>query len=450
MTPRRGDETVREITAAGGKASFVAADLGDVDDVQWLASEVGDVDILINNAGIARFGPTAEFDVAGFDEMFASNVRAPFVLVAALAPGMAARGRGSIVSLSSMAGGVGLVGGAAYGATKASLEAMTRAWAVEYSASGVRVNAIAPGPVYTPAPQGRSSSALGETTPMGRASQPEEIAEVIAFLASPRASYITGATVAVDGGRTSRLAHVRSRHNPHAGQGRDAERFFEAVLTPLGIDQTSRTTTVSVWHDFAITVAGEDSLPTVGLHVGFVAPSREQVDAFWQAGVEAGYLDDGPPGPRLRYAADYYAAFLRDPDGNGIEAVHRDGPRRREGVIDHLTIRVADLGAATAFYLAAAASAGFELRRAMPASTTFTGDAGGSFSLVHGSPTQHLHMAFPGNEDAVRRFYDDLTTAGYRANGEPGERPQYHPGYYAAYVLDPDGNNIEVVDHHRS
>jgi len=198
----RGAETVREIEAGGGKSSFVAADLADAADVEWLASEVGDVDILINNAGIALFGATAEFEPAAFDEMFASNVRAPFILVAALAPGMAARGRGSIVNVSSMAGGVGLVGGAAYGATKASLEAMTRAWAAEYSASGVRVNAIAPGPVYTPTPSGPEFiRALGETTPMRRASQPEEIAEVIAFLASPRASYITGTTVAADGGR---------------------------------------------------------------------------------------------------------------------------------------------------------------------------------------------------------------------------------------------------------
>jgi NAD(P)-dependent dehydrogenase (short-subunit alcohol dehydrogenase family) len=198
----RGAQTVKEIAAAGGKARFVAADLGDAADVQRLAGEVGDVDILINNAGISLFGPTAEFDLGAFDKTFASNVRAPFVLVAALAPGMAARGRGSIVNLSSMAGGVGLVGGAAYGATKASLEAMTRAWATEYSGSGVRVNAIAPGPVYTPTPSGPEFiTALGETTPMHRASQPEEIAEVIAFLASPRASYITGATVAADGGR---------------------------------------------------------------------------------------------------------------------------------------------------------------------------------------------------------------------------------------------------------
>jgi NAD(P)-dependent dehydrogenase (short-subunit alcohol dehydrogenase family) len=198
----RGTETVEEITAAGGKASFVAADLDDPADVERLGSDVGDIDILINNAGIALFGPTGEFEVSAFDKMFASNVRAPFFLVAAFAPGMAARGHGSIVSLSSMAGGVGLVGGAAYGATKASLEAMTRAWAAEYSASGVRVNAIAPGPVYTPTPSGPEFiTALGETTPMHRASQPEEIAEVVAFVASPRASYITGTTVAADGGR---------------------------------------------------------------------------------------------------------------------------------------------------------------------------------------------------------------------------------------------------------
>src|ERR1700694_282848 len=147
----RGADTVEEIAASGGKASFVAADLGDAGDVQRLG-DVGDVDILINNAGMALFAPTGELDVDTFDKMFASNVRAPFFLVATLAPGMAARGHGSIISISSMAGEIGIVGGAAYGATKASLAAMTRAWAAEFSPSGVRVNAIAPGRVYTPSP----------------------------------------------------------------------------------------------------------------------------------------------------------------------------------------------------------------------------------------------------------------------------------------------------------
>jgi NAD(P)-dependent dehydrogenase (short-subunit alcohol dehydrogenase family) len=200
----RGDETVEAITAEGGTARFVAADLSDVADVERLAAETGDVDILVNNAGVSVFGPTADLDVDTYDKLFDGNVRAAFFLVAAIAPGMAARGRGSIISLSSMAGSIGLAGGAAYGATKAALASMTRAWAAEFSPSGVRVNAIAPGPVYTPTPSGPEFiKALGETTPLHRASQPEEVAEVVAFLASQRASYVTGATVAVDGGRAA-------------------------------------------------------------------------------------------------------------------------------------------------------------------------------------------------------------------------------------------------------
>ncbi|MGN6871275.1 MAG: VOC family protein [Solirubrobacteraceae bacterium] len=79
----------------------------------------------------------------------------------------------------------------------------------------------------------------------------------------------------------------------------------------------------------------------------------------------------------------------------------------------------------------------------------FRGDTG-SFSLLPGDPTEHLHMAFPTRDDGdVRRFHEAATNAGYRSNGEPGERARYHAGYYAAFVLDPDGNNIEVVNHHR-
>src|SRR3982074_1082196 len=115
----RGVETVTAIEAGGGRARFVAADLSDPNDLRRLAEDAGDIDILVNNAGFSVFGPTANLEVERFDALFASNVRAPFFLVAALAPGMAARGKGSIVSLSSMAGGVGPVGGGAPRAAQA-------------------------------------------------------------------------------------------------------------------------------------------------------------------------------------------------------------------------------------------------------------------------------------------------------------------------------------------
>jgi NAD(P)-dependent dehydrogenase (short-subunit alcohol dehydrogenase family) len=200
---QRGASTVEAIEEAGGHARFVAADLTDPDDVTHLAKEAGDVDVLVNNAGFSWFGPTAELDAAAFDALFTSNVRSAYQLVAAIAPGMAARGHGSIVSLDSMAGHVGLAGGAAYGATKAALSALSRAWAAEFSPAGVRVNTVAPGPVYTDGASPDRTEKLGNTTLLGRAAQVEEIADVIAFVASDKASYVTGAVIPVDGGRTA-------------------------------------------------------------------------------------------------------------------------------------------------------------------------------------------------------------------------------------------------------
>src|SRR5207244_7422703 len=124
-------------------------DLSDLGEVRRRAEHVVDIVGLINNAGHSAWGPTADLDVATFDSMFADNVRAPFYLVAAFAPGMAARGKGSIINISSMAGRLGLLNGAAYGATKAALESLTQAWTAEFSRPGVRVNAVAPGPVDT-------------------------------------------------------------------------------------------------------------------------------------------------------------------------------------------------------------------------------------------------------------------------------------------------------------
>jgi NAD(P)-dependent dehydrogenase (short-subunit alcohol dehydrogenase family) len=199
----RGAQVVKEIEADGGSARFIAADLDDPAQITNLAQEAGVVDILVNNAGHAWFGPTADLDVATFDAMFASNVRSTYLLTAAIAPTMAARGHGSIVNIDSMAGAVGLAGGAAYSATKASMSAMTRAWAAEFGPSGVRVNAVAPGPVYSEGASAELIDSLGSTTLLGRGAQPQEIAEVIAFLSTPRAQYVTGATIAVDGGRTA-------------------------------------------------------------------------------------------------------------------------------------------------------------------------------------------------------------------------------------------------------
>jgi catechol 2,3-dioxygenase-like lactoylglutathione lyase family enzyme len=228
-----------------------------------------------------------------------------------------------------------------------------------------------------------------------------------------------------------------------------SESFYGAVLTQLGIDTTYSTGAFAEWHDFSLTKADAGHAVTRRLHVAFVAPTREQVDAFWQAGRDAGAADDGAPGERPAYLEDYYGAFLRDPDGNSVEAVHH-GRLRHEGIIDHLWIRVADLAAATAFYDTIAPAAGLHPQRRVQERSSFgRGEHGGSFSLVPGEATAGLHMAFGGDEAAVQRFFADATAAGYRPNGAPGERPQYHPGYYASYVLDPDGNNIEVVDHHR-
>jgi NAD(P)-dependent dehydrogenase (short-subunit alcohol dehydrogenase family) len=199
----RGADTVGVIEAAGGQARFAAADLSDAAEVTRLGFESGEVDVLVNNGGFSWFGPTADLSTDVFDSLFASNVRAAYQLVAALAPGMAKRGTGSIISVDSMAGHVGLAGGAAYGATKAALTSLTRSWAAEFSPAGVRVNAVAPGPVYTDGADPARTEALGATTLLNRGAQAGEIAEVIAFLAGPKASYITGAVIPVDGGRTA-------------------------------------------------------------------------------------------------------------------------------------------------------------------------------------------------------------------------------------------------------
>jgi NAD(P)-dependent dehydrogenase (short-subunit alcohol dehydrogenase family) len=198
----RGAAVVAEIENGGGSARFIGADLGEPAEALRLAREAGDVDILVNNAGFAWFGPSAKLDGKTLDQLFAANVQAPYLLVSVLAPKMVARGDGVIINIASRAGTVGQPTTAAYGATKAALASLARSWAAEYGPAGIRVNAVSPGPVYTNAAEREVFESLGETTVLGRAGQPQEVAEVIGFLASPRASYVTGTNIAVDGGRT--------------------------------------------------------------------------------------------------------------------------------------------------------------------------------------------------------------------------------------------------------
>lgn len=193
-----------------------------------------------------------------------------------------------------------------------------------------------------------------------------------------------------------------------------AERRYTAALAPLGLE-TTRADGLPCWGELRLVPIEDGEGPTRGVHLGIVAPSTAAVGAFWSAGVDAGFRDDGEPGPRPVYRDDYYGAFLLDPDGNSAEAV-RHGALRSDGVVDHLWVRVEDLAASRAFYDALAPAAG--LRRVFEAPERIRyagpGDGGGSLTLVAGEPvTAGLHVGFPARERAS--------------------------------VLDPDGTCVELV-----
>jgi catechol 2,3-dioxygenase-like lactoylglutathione lyase family enzyme len=156
--------------------------------------------------------------------------------------------------------------------------------------------------------------------------------------------------------------------------------------------------------------------------------------------------------PDERRTSAYYGAFLRDPDGHSIEAVHYRRERAvPDGRIDHLWLRVSDLAASRRFYTTIASSAGIHLAHDAPDRVQFSGPDF-SFSLLRDErpPTEHVHLAFRADADAtVRSFHAAALAAGYEDHGAPGERAIYHPGYYGAFVLSPDGHNIEVVHHNR-
>ncbi|CAJ1506835.1 SDR family NAD(P)-dependent oxidoreductase [[Mycobacterium] holstebronense] len=198
---QRGAAAVAEL---GGGVRFVAADLSDLDSVRSLVRQCGDgVDIVVNNAASFPGALTVEQDVASFESTFDTNVRGAYFLVAALAPGMLRRGRGSIVNVTSMVAFKGVPGASSYSASKAALESLTRTWAAEFGPHGVRVNSVAPGPTATDgvvAEWGDVNDELGRALPLGRTAHATEIAEAVLFLASSRSSFITGSTLHADGG----------------------------------------------------------------------------------------------------------------------------------------------------------------------------------------------------------------------------------------------------------
>ncbi len=201
------------------------------------------------------------------------------------------------------------------------------------------------------------------------------------------------------------------------------------------------------WNDFAIGQEAAERPATRRLHIGFRADSRRQVDDWWHAMIELGHQDDGPPGPRPAYGSDYYGAFIIDPVGNSVEAVN-NGNRRHSGVIDHLWLRCLDLDAATRFYETVCPTVAHTVER-YEGRTQIRG-SGATFSIVEGQPTENLHLAFEApDKETVDSFHRAGIQAGYASNGAPGERREYHAGYYGAFLIDPDSQNIEAVFHDR-
>ena len=202
------------------------------------------------------------------------------------------------------------------------------------------------------------------------------------------------------------------------------------------------------WGDFGITPVDVTHPLTQRLHVGFGVESRDAVDTWWHRMVDAGYRSDGEPGSRPEYNETYYGAFTLDPDGNSVEAVHHNQSRTAE--IDHVWLRTTDLAKTRRLYEAIAPAVGISIGYEERGRVGFS-DGDGSFTFVQADePSRHVHLAFGVSDlDAIADFHRRALEAGFIDNGPPGERPEYHPGYFGAFALDNESNNVEAVLHQR-